>query len=152
MIYHLLVFYLIFTFCLFRAAPAAYGGSQAGVESELQSQAYPRATATSDPSCVCDLHHSSRQRQILNSLSEVSDQTCILWIALSHDGNSTSWCFKDCTSLGQPCMSKGYLCRLKMTLRLLRLPDPRETVGVLDKCQGSSTSRNHSWTSMVQTF
>ena len=32
------------------------------VESELQLLAY--ATATPDPSCVCDLHHSSWQRQM----------------------------------------------------------------------------------------
>ena len=33
------------------------------------------ATATSDPSRICDLHHSSRQRWILNPLSEAGDQT-----------------------------------------------------------------------------
>ena len=31
-----------------------------------------------DPGRVCDLHHSSRQRWILNSLSEVRDQARIL--------------------------------------------------------------------------
>ena len=30
-----------------------------GVELELQLQAYTTALATWDPSCVCDLHHSS---------------------------------------------------------------------------------------------
>ena len=49
-----------------------------GVESELQRQAYTTATATPDPSHICDLHHSSRQRPILNPLSEVRDQTCVL--------------------------------------------------------------------------
>ena len=38
-----------------------------GVQSELQLAAYPTATATRDPSRVCDLHHSSRQHRILNS-------------------------------------------------------------------------------------
>ena len=33
-----------------------------GVESELQLPAC--ATAKRDPSCICDLHHSSQQRQI----------------------------------------------------------------------------------------
>ena len=37
-----------------------------GVQSELQPLAYTRATATPDLSCICDLCHSSRQRQILN--------------------------------------------------------------------------------------
>ena len=44
-----------------------------GVESELQLPAYTTATATRDPSHVCDLHHSSRQRQILNLLSKARD-------------------------------------------------------------------------------
>jgi len=36
-----------------------------GVKSELQLPAHSTATATRDPSRVCDLHHSSQQRQIL---------------------------------------------------------------------------------------
>ena len=42
-----------------------------GVESELQLPAY--ITTMWDPSCVCDLHCSSRQWQILNPLSEARD-------------------------------------------------------------------------------
>ena len=37
-----------------------------GVKSELQLLAYATATATPDPSLVCDLHHSSRQCWILS--------------------------------------------------------------------------------------
>ena len=48
------------------------------VESELQLLTSTTATATPDRSHVCDLHHSSRQRQILNPLSKARDQTCIL--------------------------------------------------------------------------
>ena len=44
-----------------------------GVESELQLLVYPTATATPDLSYVCNLHHSSRQRWILNPLSEAKD-------------------------------------------------------------------------------
>jgi len=63
-------------FVLFRAALEAYGGSQArGREPELQLPAYTTATATPDPSLVCDLHHSSRQRRILHPLSEARDGT-----------------------------------------------------------------------------
>ena len=36
-----------------------------GVKLELQLPAYTTATAMPDPIRVCDLHHSSRQRQIL---------------------------------------------------------------------------------------
>ena len=43
------------------------------VESELQLPAYTTATATQDLSHVCDPHHSSRQRQVLNPLSEARD-------------------------------------------------------------------------------
>ena len=55
-----------------------------GVKSELQLSAC--ATATRDPSRVCDLHHSSQQHQILNPLSEARDQTHVLMDA-SQDGN-----------------------------------------------------------------
>ena len=49
-----------------------------GVESEQQLLAYATATETWDPSHVCDLHHSSGQRQILNPLSKARDRTHIL--------------------------------------------------------------------------
>ena len=45
---------------------------------ELKLLAYISATAAQDPSCVCNLHHSSRQQQILNPLSEARDGTCVL--------------------------------------------------------------------------
>ena len=41
-----------------------------GVHLELQQPAYTTATATWDPSRVCDPHHSSWQCQILNPLRE----------------------------------------------------------------------------------
>ena len=49
-----------------------------GIKSELQLPAYTTATAMWDPSYVCDLPHSSQQRQILNPLSEAKDGTCVL--------------------------------------------------------------------------
>ena len=49
-----------------------------GVESELQLPAYATATAMWDPSHICNLHHSSRQGQILNPMSKARDQTRIL--------------------------------------------------------------------------
>ena len=45
------------------------------VKLELRLPAYTTVTATWDPSHVCNLHHSSRQRQILNPLSKGRDQT-----------------------------------------------------------------------------
>ena len=49
-----------------------------GAESKLQLPACTPATATLDPSCICDLHHSSQQCWILKPLSEARDQTCNL--------------------------------------------------------------------------
>ena len=42
-------------------------------ELELQLPAYTTATATQDLSRICDLHHISQQRWILNLLSEARD-------------------------------------------------------------------------------
>ena len=49
-----------------------------GVESEPQLLANATATATADPSHICDLHHSPQQCWILNPLSEARDRTCLL--------------------------------------------------------------------------
>ena len=54
-----------------------------GVEVELQMLAYTTATATLDPSHICDLYHSSRQLWMLNTLSEARDWTCILTDTMS---------------------------------------------------------------------
>ena len=59
-----------FFFFLFGATPAACGSFQAR---GLQLLAYTTATASRDPSRVSDLHHSSRQCQILTPLSETRD-------------------------------------------------------------------------------
>ena len=61
---------------VFRVAPTAYRGPRLGVKSELQLLAYTTATATQDPSSMCDLYHSARQHQILlNPLREARDRT-----------------------------------------------------------------------------
>ena len=63
-----------FFFLLLRATPAAYDGSLATAQSELQML----AKAMPDPSRVCILHHSSQQHQILNPLSKARGQTHVL--------------------------------------------------------------------------
>ena len=65
-------------FFLFRAALAAYTGSQARGPIRAVAPAYTTATATADLSCICDLHHSLRQHQFPKTLSEARDQTHIL--------------------------------------------------------------------------
>ena len=74
-----LVFFCLFVcFCLFRAAPAAYGGSRARGLIWAITAAYTTATATPDLRQVCDLHHSSRQHRILNPPNEARAWTHIL--------------------------------------------------------------------------
>ena len=65
-----------------------------GVESELQLPTYIPTTATQDPSCICDLHHSSQQRWTLNPQREARDQT--------HDLMVPSRIRFHCTATGAP--------------------------------------------------
>ena len=62
----------------FRAARMACGVPRLGVQSELKLPAYTTATATWEPSLVCDLQHSSQQCWILNPLIEARDRTRVL--------------------------------------------------------------------------
>ena len=61
-----------------RPHPQHMEAPRLGVELELQLPTYVTATAAPDQIQVCDLHHSSRQHQIFNPLSEARDQTDIL--------------------------------------------------------------------------
>ena len=72
------LFFFFFFFGLFRATSKAHGGFQTRGQIRVQPLAYPSATAKWNPSCIWNLHHSSGQCQILNSLSEARDQTCNL--------------------------------------------------------------------------
>ena len=65
--------FLFLFFCLFRAAPRHMEVPRLGVKLELQLRATTIATATWDPSLICDLHCSSQQHQILNPLREARD-------------------------------------------------------------------------------
>ena len=58
---------------LFRAAPAACGNSQGRGQTGVVA-----ATTMQGPNHICDLHHSSPQRRILNPLSKARDQTHVL--------------------------------------------------------------------------
>ena len=90
---------------LFRASTAHMEIPKLGLKLELQLLAYAMATATPDPSRNCDLHRSSWQCQILNTLSEARSWTCILMDTipvcnpLSHNGNSLFKKFSNIFSL-----------------------------------------------------
>ena len=64
------------------------------VKLELQLLANITATATWDLSCVCELHYSSQQGQILNPLSRARDRT--------HVFMDTSWIQFCCATVGTP--------------------------------------------------
>ena len=65
-----------------------------GGEFELQLPAYTTATETADPSHVCEPHHSSRQRQILDPLSYARDGAYNLMVP--------GWIRFHCTPVGTP--------------------------------------------------
>ena len=65
-----------------------------GVTSELHLLAYTTATAMQDVSHVCNLHHSSWQHQIPESLSKATDPTSILI--------DTGWIHFHCATRGTP--------------------------------------------------
>ena len=65
-----------------------------GVQLKLQLLAYTTATARQDLICGFSLHHSSRQRCILNPLSEARDRTCTLM-----DTSQIRFC---CATAGTP--------------------------------------------------
>ena len=73
-----LLFYYLFIFFAFFLGPNLRHTQvpRLGVKWELKPPAYTTATATQDPSCICDdIHHRSQHCRILNPLSEARDQT-----------------------------------------------------------------------------
>ena len=75
MTFPLVTFVLFCLALLFRATPWHMEVPRLGVEFELQLLAYTTATATWDPSRICNLHHSSWQHQILNPMSKARGRT-----------------------------------------------------------------------------
>ena len=69
----LLFFYLFIYLVFLGPHPRHMEVPGLGVKLELQLPAYTTVTATQDPSCICDLLHSSWQRRILNPLREARD-------------------------------------------------------------------------------
>ena len=84
-----------------------------GVELELQLPAYTTATATWDPSCVCDLHHSPWQCRILNPRSKARDQTWNLMVP--------SWIRFRCATTGTP--TNNFECFSQTAIIILKRKD-----------------------------
>ena len=91
---------IMYSFCSFVSFMAAHMACEVprlGVELELQLSAYATAKATPDLIQVCNLHRSSWQHQILKTLSQARNQTCILKDTsqvhnpLTHNGNSLKY-------------------------------------------------------------
>ena len=61
-----------------------------GVESEPQQPAYVIATATRDPSLICNLHHSSQQCRILNPLRPGMEPASS-WILVGFISTTPQW-------------------------------------------------------------
>ena len=64
--------------CFLRLHPWQTEVPKLRVKSELQLLGYTTAIGGPDLSCICDLHHSSQHRWILNSLSKARDRTHVL--------------------------------------------------------------------------
>ena len=64
------------SFFFLRPAPAARGGSQA--RGQIRAVDASLHHSLRNASCICDLHHNSWQRPILNPQSEARDQTFTL--------------------------------------------------------------------------
>ena len=70
--------FFVFCFCFLGLHPRHMEAPRLRVQSDLQLPAYTMAMAGQDPSCICNLHHRSRQRRILHPLSKARDRTCVL--------------------------------------------------------------------------
>ena len=98
--------HFFFFFFFFRAAFAAYVIPRQEVKSEPSSPAYTTASATRDWSLIFNLHRSSWQQRILNTLSKARDWTHVLMDTslvlnlLNHNGNPTFTCFEYQNSAG----------------------------------------------------
>ena len=77
----------------FMAVPTPYGSSQARGNQAVAAGLH-HSTATWDLSCICNLHHSSEQLQILNPMRKARDWT---WVLMD-----TSWVRYLWATMGTP--------------------------------------------------
>ena len=68
-------FFVVVVFAFSRATPTAYGDSQARGPIGAEATGLFQSHSNTNQSRVCNLHHSSWQRQMVNPLSKPRDQT-----------------------------------------------------------------------------
>ena len=114
---------------LFTAAPAASGGSQARGPFGAIAAGLDHSHSDTGCSRVCDLHHSSRHRRILNPLSEAGDRTPSSWTPcwvlgpLSHRGNSCA-CVHVCVCVCACACARARACVCVCVFSFLHEPPP----------------------------
>ena len=88
---HTIPIFIFILFCFLGLRPRHMEVSRLGVGSELQLVAYATATATWNPSLICNLYHSSQQHQIPDPLSKARDRTCIPGILVRFISTTPQW-------------------------------------------------------------
>ena len=123
-----------------------------GAESKQQLSAYATATATPNPSQVCDLHHSSWQRQILNPLNKARDWTRILmdasWVCerLTHEGNSLKQFKKKRKEKKRNLTLKQHKMQISSSILMYTLAYLMHTCWAHLMCPALSLVQGRSWT------
>ena len=132
-----------FPFCFLELQPQHMEISRLGVQSELQLLAYTTAMSTLDLSCICNLHHSSRQCWIPNLLSKGRYWTHILM--------DTTWVCFHCTTMGT--LRQGFLNPSSSLLRDMTLFHGQVRTMKIRKVkqlsQGHTANRCQSWYSKL---
>ena len=103
---------------------------------ELLLPAYATTTAIPDPSCIFDLHHSSRQHQILNPLSQARDRTDNLMVP-------SRICFC-CATTGTPILNILITCvnKFPFLLKLVGFCHLSPKGPCFEELKGGASSRN----------
>ena len=85
------LFFLPFFFCFLGSYPQHVEVAKLGFALELQLLAYTTATATQDPSDICDLYHSSQQHLILDPLRKARIKLASSWIQVRFVSTVPQW-------------------------------------------------------------
>ena len=122
-----------------------------GVKSELQLPAYSTATATQDPSHVCNIHHSSQQCQTLTQwagpgIKPISSWIVVRFVTSEHVSEDYSWPILQGTWGKQQSVLKGlgdrilacaknYMSRMSLAFYVSKFPTTNANLELLS-CSG----------------